>query len=352
MAYEKITLADNETLIDKELLDKMQDGILDNQAIVRPDEITYYAACGDSITHANHAGVTDIEESDEFYPIDGYAGTTYARKNYAYYIAKRNGFQWANYGYGGTTLHSCHPKGYTSANTKPFVEDRITQLKEGVDWNYISILFGFNDCTYGPAQQRDFWLTETYGTDLGYPISDSQIGTDGFADADQKAACDAATGSVGGVEYTDNDDYFFAKFVGTVDDTVTTTFLGAYNYALDYLFKTYRNAKIIIMNPYTPGTNAQRKIIHDGVKAIAEKWSVPCMDFHELPYWFMKVDQTRVVFANPDTEDGRWVQDNGSTLAGTIEGFNRARFTRDGTHPTNLGYKIISQPIERVLLYT
>lgn len=290
MKYEKQTLVDHETIIDKKLLDYIQDGILSNQNIIRPEDTVYYAACGDSITHANHADVTDIPIGDEFYPIDGYTGTIYARKNYAYYIAKRNGFQWANYGWGGTTLHSCHPKGHTSAATHPFVDERIDKLKEGIDWDYISIWFGYNDCTYGPAQQRDFWLTETYGTELGYPVQDSQIGTEGFANEEQKAACDAAVGTVGGVNYTTNADYFFAKFVGTVNDTVTTTFLGAYNYALSYLMNKYRNSKIIIINPYAPVENSQKKILRDGVAAIAEKWGVPCLDLNTLPYGFMKLD--------------------------------------------------------------
>jgi lysophospholipase L1-like esterase len=371
MAYIKKTLVDHETVVDKELLDHIQDGILGNEssinqnssdiealkaAIEKPEVAIYYAACGDSITHANHALVTDIDADDEFYPIDGYAGTTYARKNYAYYIAQRNGLKWANYGYGGTTLHSCYPKGYggTSMGTRPFVEDRITQLKEGIDWDYISIFFGYNDVTYGPAQQKDFWLTETYGEELGYPINDSQIGTAGFATAEQKAACDAATGTVGGIEYTDNNEYFFAKFIGTIDDTEKTTFLGAYNYALDYLFKKYPNAKIMIVNPYTGGTSNTRKIMQTGVKAMAQKWGVPCMDFNDLPYWFYRVDQTNktsVVFKNTDREDGRWYTENGkASYAGTVEGFNHARFTTDGTHPGNLGYKMISRPIEKALI--
>ncbi len=320
---------------------------------VLPEDAGYYAACGDSITHANHALVEDINTDDKYYPIDGYSGTTYARKNYAYYIAERNHLQWANYGYGGTTLHHCYPKGYggTSMRTFPFVDERITQLKEGIEWDYISIFFGANDVIYGPAQQRDFWLTETYGEELGYPVKNSQIGTEGFANAEQKAACDAVTGSVGGVEYTDNTEYFFAKFVGTIDDIDTTTFLGAYNYALDYLTKKYPDAKIMIVNPYVSGTNNTRKIIRDGVNAVSEKWGVSCMDFSDLPYWFYRVDQKRVEFPNPHREDGRWYAENGkANYAGTVEGFNRARFTTDGTHPSNLGYQTISKPIERALI--
>ena len=354
MAYEKRTLVDDETVVDKELLDHIQDGILSNEAIIRPDNVEYYAACGDSITHANHAGVTDIPVGDEFYPIDGYTGTVYARKNYAYYIAKRNGMQWANYGWGGTTLHSCYPKEYGGVNavTHPFVDERITQLKEGIDWDYISIFFGYNDSTYGPVQQKDFWLTETYGTELGYPVTASKIGTVGFATAEQKAACDAATGSVGGVAYTDNSDYFFARFVGTVNDTVKTTFLGAYNYALSYLMEKYRNSKILIINPYIPTSNdTQKKLLRDGVNAIAAKWGVPCMDFNDLPYGFMKEGQAknRVSFPNPDVESGRWPLGNGGDLGASVEGYNRARLTRDGTHPTNLGYRIFSRPIEQAL---
>ncbi len=317
-----------------------------------PQDGGYYAAIGDSITHANHALVEDISTDDPYYPIDGYSGTTYARKNYAYYIAERNHLQWANYGYGGTTLHHCYPKGYggTSMRTFPFVDERMTQLKEGVAWDYITIFFGYNDAIYGPVQQRDFWLTEMYGEELGYPIKESQIGTEGFANEQQKAACDAAFGSVGGVEYSDNTEYFFAKYVGTVDDTENTTFLGAYNNTLEYLTNKYPEAKIVIVNPYVSGTNNTRKILRDGVNALAEKWGMSCMDFSDLPYWFYGVDQKRVEYPNPHRDDGRWVQGNGKgTFAGTVEGYNRARFTTDGTHPSNLGYQTIANPIERAM---
>ena len=362
MRYEKRELIENQTIIDKDLMDGIQDGIVNAHHIIMPDETMYYAACGDSITHANHKGVTEIAETDEFYPIDHTQGTAnWNRKNYAYYIAKRNGLKWANYGYGGTTLHSCHPKGHEaagSARTVPFVEDRINQLKADIDWDYISIFFGYNDVTYGPYQQKDFWLTETYGTELGYPISTAQIGAAGFADAEQKAACDAATGTVGGVAYDNADDYFFAKFIGTLDDTETTTFLGAYNYALKYLLTKYRKCKILIVIPYIGGTVTTRTLMRDSMKALAKKWMVSYIDFNDIPYWFYSIERTKgytgykaVTFLNPDSEDGRWYCSNGTTsYAGTVEGYNHAKFTADGTHPNNLGYITISGPIEKALL--
>lgn len=310
-----------------------------------PKEI-YWAVCGDSITNANHESIYIIPQDDLYYPIDGYSDVNYNRKNYAYYFAREHGMKWANYGYGGTTLHHCDPKGITSAHPYPFVDDRIENLKAGISWDYITLFFGWNDVSYGPIYQRDLWLSETYGADIGYPVKEEQIGTTGFATQAQKDACDAVTGSVGGVQYNDNDAYFFAKFVGTINDSVKTTWMGAWNYALDYLMRKYPTAKIMIVAPFISSiTNST--IIRQSVKDIAEKWGVSYFDFEDLPYWYYKINRVTTPFA---PASGNWEDGKGHTCPNTVEGYNRARLSHDSTHPSNLGYKILANPFGMKLL--
>ena len=307
----------------------------------------YWAVCGDSIVNANHGNIYDIDEKDPYLPIDGYPDlSTYKRKNFAYYIAQRNGFKWANYGYGGTTLHHCAPKAFPDYYLYPFVDSRIENLKPGVDWDYISLLFGWNDCFFGQYYQRDLWLTEANGVDLGYP-RDNQIGLPGFANQAQKDACDAVTGVVGGIHYTNSNDYFFAKFIGTIDDTVKTTYMGAWNYALSYLMKKYPKSKIMIFVPYV---SEYSQFVRDSVIAIANKWGVTYFDFEDLPYWFYRTSAKNAVLLNPNDSNGKWRTEGGNELPSTVEGYNHARMSYDTLHPSNLGYQTISVPIEKKLL--
>lgn len=308
----------------------------------------YWAVCGDSITNANHDYVDDIEDNDNAMPIDGYSQvSTYKRKNYAYYIAKNIGLKWANYGWGGTTLHICRPKAYETMEYAPFVDWRIEQLKEGVKWDYISIFFGWNDCTLGPVYQRDLWLQEKNGVDIGYPVYEWQIGSEGFANAAQKAECDLASGVVGGVEYTNNEQYFFAKFIGTINDTTRTTWMGAWNYALDYLMKKYPSAKFVIVIPYVAQFS---QMVKDSVVAIAEKWGVPYFDFEDIPYWYYRRKPNHTPFANPHHSRGYWLTEGGITCEANIEGYNQARLSTDTLHPSNLGYRLLSSAFEKILL--
>lgn len=304
----------------------------------------YYAACGDSITNANHPTIYDIDENDPYIPIDGYSSvSTYKRKCYAYYIAKKFRLKWANYGWGGSTLHHCAPKGYAGQEDfNPFVDSRIENLKQGINWDYISIFFGWNDCAYGPIYQRDLWLQETYGTNIGYPVTSSQVGTTGFATAEQKAACDTATGSVGGIQYDDNNEYFFARFIGTISDNTKNTWMGAWNYALEYLMKKYPTAKIMIVAPYVTQQNSLK--IRNSVKEIAEKWGVVCFDFEDLPYWYYQTIKNTTHLANPDSADGRWYTKDGTPCEPYVSGYNEARYSYDTLHPSNLGYETMANP--------
>lgn len=317
------------------------------QDVLTPRDI-FWAVCGDSIVHANHTGIPTLPADDIYCPIDDY--TNYpgyinaksgAHPNFAYFFCKKERIQWANYGYGGTILGNYIPKYLGESNLLyPFVGTRITQFKEGIPWNYISILFGWNDNIYGPIYQKDKWLTETYGEDLGYPVLETQIGTEGFADATQKAACDAI-----------GDDYYFDAFIGTINDQGTDTFYGAYNYAIDYLMKHYPAAKIMIMAPFIGGndrTHSQK--FRAAVIAIAEKFGVACFDFNDLEWWYFTTVINSTPFANPDRQDGKWVEVSGILTPATVEGYNRARFCADSIHPTLLGYQWIADPIGYTLL--
>lgn len=332
----KITLSEYFGYIFKDSV--FEGGNLSNlfSPLKQPKDI-YWAACGDSITNANHGNIYDIEENDPYMPIDGYQDLdTYKRKNYAYYIAKDKQLKWANYGYGGTTLTDCHPKAFPDDYLFPFVNDRIEDLKEDVDWDYITIFFGWNDAYYNPYFQRDLWLTDTYGVELGYPKTPEQIGAVGFADLSQKNACDAVTGTVGGVLYDNSEDYFFAKFIGEITDSTKSTWYGAYNYALSYLLKKYQKSKILIVAPFIE-TNSD--MIINATKNIAEKWGVSLFDFEDLPYWYYKTNKNNTVFLNPNEVTGIWKTENGYECTATVEGFNQSRMSYDSLHPSNLGYK-------------
>ena len=308
----------------------------------------FWAACGDSITHANHSAMTELPADDTYRPIDDYTdktgysnARTGAYPNYAYHFCKKQRMQWANYGYGGTILGEYIPK-YLGENNLlyPFVGTRITQFKEGIPWNYISIMFGWNDNMHGPVYQKDKWLSETYGGDIGYPYTDDLIGAEGFATQAQKDACDAL-----------GETYFFDAFIGNINDTGKDTWYGAWNYALGYLMRKYPDAKIMIMCPFIGGTdrtNSQK--FRASVKAVAEKYGVAVFDFNDLEWWYYTTVMNTTAFANPERQDGRWVKMNGDTTPATIEGFNRARFCADSVHPTPLGYKWIADPIGYSLL--
>ena len=307
----------------------------------------YWAVCGDSITSANHAKngvflIDGISDDDPYCPIDGYSKlNSYKRKNYAYYFAKEHTIKWANYGYGGTTLSHCPSIGHPVSQTIPFVDDRIENLKEGVDWDFITIFFGYNDFMIGPIAEREKWLKSQYGTDIQYPETDAQIGQEGFATEEQKAACDAVTGTVGEITYNDNNAYFFAKFFGLIDDSTKETFLGAYNYALEYLIRKYTKAKIMIVAPFF---SKYKELFTKGIHAMADKWCVTCFDFTDVPFWYMNPVHQQMPFLNDaEGSGGYWYTETGVGLPRTLDGYNMSRYSTDSLHPTNLGYRLLAE---------
>lgn len=306
----------------------------------------YWAVCGDSITNANHATIYDIAEGDAYMPIDGYPNlSTYRRKNYAYYIAQRNGLQWANYGWGGTTLSSVSSKAYGYKNA--FVDDRMKQLAD-YPWDYISIFFGGNDSYFGPTHHKDKWLKDTYGVEIGYPINESQIGAEGFANAEQKAACDAVTGEVHGVQYNDNAEYFLAKFIGTINSTETDTWYGALNTCVQYLLSKYGKAKIILIASYTPWSTKYA----DAVVAVAKKYGVRYYDFRDALHWPTSTSaNTKTQYLpNVAATDEKWVREDGVKVNANVFYRQVAQYLYDGAHPTNRGYEEMSYILEDIIM--
>lgn len=305
-------------------------GQLDTLPNLNDGEI--YFACGDSITHANHNGVDKIDLTDPYMPSGGTEGYTYNTKNYAYYIARRHFLKWYNFGIGGTTLTECSVagvdmKGFAAPN------GRYTQLANGVTPDYITIFFGWNDKTQGPIQQREIWLENEYGSTIYYPQTASKIGTTGYATQAQYDACNAVTGEVGGVMYNNNAEYFFAKFIGTISDTDPKTWYGAWNTVLPYLIQKYPVAKIMPIVPYSSvqdensvlGINLMMK---QAVRNVAEKWGLAYFDFDS--------DEHQEFLATNTTPIGSYAN---------IKAFRKAYLIADAVHPTNGGYKYMSNMI-------
>ena len=303
--------------------------------IIGKEEISgYWAACGDSITHANHNGIYDIDINDAFCPFDNVHGipsgtaSIYRRKNYAYYVAKEMKLKWANYGWGGTTMHNCT---YNGIFLNGFSVDRYKQFADGVDFNYISIFFGYNDAEFGVYAQKEKWLSETYGGTIYYPIKIEDIGKVGFATQEQKDAVDAVTGVVNGVNYDNNSDYFIAKMVGTIDDTDNTTFMGAFDVVLPYLINKYPLSKILLIVPYAVTydnvhESGPNKMMRDSVIEIARKWNVAYYDFRESCPFLEKSDAPMIGYAD-------------------LRDFRERTLTADRLHPNNDGYKYIYRSI-------
>lgn len=323
---------------------------LEKEDLTMPQDI-YLADIGSSFVNANHTGVDDILDGDPYMPFDGYAAlNTYKRKSHTYYIAKKYRLKWANYGYGGTTLVHCDPKAFKGRVFFPLVDERKEQLKEGIDWDYICITLGGNDIYYGPIYMRDLWLKEQYGEDIGYPVQNEQIGTEGFATQEQKEACDAVTGNVFGTQYDDNTMYFFAKFIGDKDGEDPNTWYGAWNIVLPYFMRKYKKSKIVIIDPLVAGYGERAVMMKDAIQYIANKWGVNFFDFDTLNWFYGKTPQNFTPFSNPDREDGQWVRPDGALVGGTVYGYITSRMSYDGQHPTNLGYQKVAGPIGRAIM--
>jgi lysophospholipase L1-like esterase len=291
----------------------------------------YYFACGDSITHANHAGIETISDDDKHCPVGGSQGITdYKKKGYPYYIAKKYDLKWFNYGIGGSTLTHCIANG-ESKNGFMTPGGRYTQLDGKVTPDYISIFFGWNDNAWGVIQHIEKWLKETYGATIYYPMSTSLIGTvasDGipYTTQEQYNAVNAYA--------TEHPDYFVNQFIGDKNSVDVTTWYGAWNVLLEYLILKYPFAKIMPIVPYD--VIPQMK---EAVRDVCGKWGVACYDFdfdaseHQI---FLDTDRNTTF----------------NTACGfdTIRDFRKASLLADGLHPNTNGYKYMSGSIGAKLM--
>lgn len=263
-------------------------------------------------------------------------------KNFAYYLAKRNKLQWYDFAFEKATLTGCKTKAAHDLNCV-LTDDAIISMSEQKP-DYITLWYGVNDTQFNPIMQRELWLKDKYGTDLAYPMKESEIGKEGYATAEQKAEVDKAVGRVGEVDYNNADSYFFAKFVGTETDEELTTWCGALNYAFPLLMSEYPEAKIMII---CPDHEKHGKLIREATIKMAEKWGVLYFDLNTLPYWY---GSEKTKFENTQHEEMSWLLASGETAAPTVEGFNKSRYSYDGVRPSELGHKVISFPIGNKLI--
>lgn len=263
-------------------------------------------------------------------------------KNFAYYLAKRNKLRWYDFAFDKATLTECRTKAAPDLNCI-LTDDAIISISDDKP-DYITLWYGVNDAKYNPIMQRELWLKDKYGAEIVYPMQESEINTDGYATAEQKAEVDKAVGRVGEVDYNDADSYFFAKFVGTENDEELTTWCGALNYALPLLMSEYPTAKILLI---VPDHATHGEMLRKATIKMAEKWGVLYFDLKSLPYWYGS-KQTK--FGNTQHEEMQWLLASGETATPTVEGFNKSRYSYDGVRPSELGHKVISFPIGNKLI--
>ena len=286
-----------------------------------------YGVIGDSITEG--AALSDfLSDDDMFVPISGTKKATYG-----YYVAKVNNARWANYGISGSTLGDVTIRG-ESRNGFSRVNGRYTQLADDLD--YLSIFFGWNDSAYGPQMKREEWLKDTYSMTIYWPSSEDQIGTvadDGtpYVTQEQYEACNAVTGSVGGVQYDNSGDYFKALYVGTANDTANTTFWGAWNVVLPYLINKYPTAKILLIVPY-----GCYELLKQCVRDAAKKYGLATYDFN---------DGNAQLFYDAPADYA-----SGIVNGQSVKSFRRGALLADGVHPNEEGYKYMYPSINLKLL--
>lgn len=271
-----------------------------------------------------------------------YKSNSGENKGVGEYIADRYKLNVNNENFEFATLTDCKTKKNPILQCVLADEAKISMNNQKP--NYILIWYGINDVTYGPIMQRELWLKDKYKADIAYPMQDSEIGKEGYANAEQKAEVDKAVGRVGEVDYDNADSYFFAKFVGTENDEGLTTWCGALNYAFPLLMSEYPEAKIMII---CPDHEKHGKLIREATIKMAEKWGVLYFDLNSLPYWY---GSEKTKFENTQHEEMSWLLASCETAAPTVEGFNKSRYSYDGVRPSELGHKVISFPIGNKLI--
>lgn len=134
-------------------------------------------------------------------------------------------------------------------------------------------------------------------------------------------------------EMADNIDYLTIWFgwndfaystLGTIDDTIDTTFYGAWNKVLPYLINKYPTAKIGLVVPY--GTNADWR---NAVRLIAKKFGLPYLDL---------MSESTPLFYEKEYE-----------VDADVVALRKSTFLADGTHPNQTGYDYLSTVYENWL---
>ena len=313
--------------------------VMNKQSQTEDVEDLYYFACGDSITHANHSGISTISDDDKYCPIGGSEGfTDYKKKGYPYYIAKKNNLKWFNYGIGGSTLTDISVNG---TKYHPFSEEngRYTKLDSSVTPNYISIFSGWNDGYWGRYAQAEKWLKDTYGSQIYYPLSTSLIGTthsDGtpYATQTQYDACNSYTETIEDKSYTGLK-LFSIKHIGNINSYDITTWYGAWNTVLEYMIKKYPYAKIMPIVPYTPewyGAEVVTKELREAVRLVSTKWGLAYFDFNSTEHQLLFNTATQFT----DNE--------------YLAKYRVDNLLADGLHPNARGYKYIANMIGSKLM--
>jgi lysophospholipase L1-like esterase len=270
-----------------------------------------YGVVGDSVAFGAEADPIPDSES-VFFPKN--ATATNKRKNYGYYITKRIGGSWYNYGVSGSTLADVTAAGI-DRNGFAKANGRYTQMANDV--NYITIMFGWNDAAYGNMMYKDEFCQTQFGNYYNNCTTE------------QKAICDSQSGEVGGVTYT-GEEYWRRKYVGTINDNTNRTYFGAYNIVLDYLIQKYPFAKIGVMVPY-----GSDPYIRQAVRDIGLKWGVLVLDWYsaDVPLIYQREVPNNTMLSS------------GQSLAD----FRMSKITPDTVHPTDNGYKYMSTIIEHFI---
>lgn len=291
------------------------------RTILSPLTDKIIGSAGDSITYGQNA--TDI--NDGVLPLGGAA-----KKNHMYFIAKRTGAKWYNYGVSGSTMGDVFAEG-SDKNGFSKANGRYTTMAANLD--YIPIMFGTNDNAYGQRMVSEQYIQGVYGEYLKFPRTSDLIGQTGYFTQAQYNEVLALSGLVDGVTYSNNPNFEYHRrvYIGTLNDSTNKTWCGAWNIVIPYLINKYPKAKILVwLNP----TNDTFTEI---TKKLCLKWG--------LPYLNMFEDNAPLIWYKATPASG-W-----GTVAGvSVLNFRKNTLTADGTHPNDDGYEYLSTIIESALL--
>lgn len=193
-----------------------------------PDELSYgyksnilygkkWAVCGDSFSNGDFSGSTENHIITDDGPYKG------KDMVYGYIIGNRNNMSIQHLAAGGRTIATPADGSFSNA----FSKDLYKTIDNDVD--YITLYFGINDSHHRPD----------------------------------------ASGS-------DGEDQTGIIEIGTIDDTVNSTFYGAWNVVLEYLITNYPMAHIGILVSNGCETDEYRQ----ATIAIANKWGIPYIDLN------------------------------------------------------------------------